>query len=224
MTAAGRLRVIEGDLGLYTALERRIADADADGVIARWEFGKALLAEREAHGGNQLPPGRIQEVCAALGKTRSSFEREIRWRMKLAERYPTREEVGTAVPTFGSWSVLRDSLVGEETAQPKEMRAMSRQLNAVLDRRVGKYWDAVRCMWIYRPPSGVAAHNAPRPTSPYYRWHFWLRDLESTLDRGASLPAFPASSIRPLGEYLKLSPRLRRIADELERLIEEEGS
>jgi hypothetical protein len=99
-------------LAAYVEIERRVDDAEGAGILARWEFGRALLIEREANGGRQLPHGRLAEVCEATGKG----EREIRYRLQLAEKYRTREEVGTAVPTFGSWTELRQSLT--ESSDP----------------------------------------------------------------------------------------------------------
>lgn len=98
----------------YVEIDRRVDDAEGAGILARWEFGRELLIEREVNGGRQLPHGRLAEVCAATGKS----EREIRYRIQLAERYRTREEVGTAVPTFGSWTELRQSLT--EPTEPTE--------------------------------------------------------------------------------------------------------
>jgi hypothetical protein len=76
-------------------LERRVDGAEHEAIWARWEFGRELLAEREANGGKQLPHGRLDEVCTATGKSRS----EIQYRVQFAERYPTREKVSNALDT-----------------------------------------------------------------------------------------------------------------------------
>jgi hypothetical protein len=83
----------------YEALEHRIEAAEAEALRARWEFGKALLVERAANGGKQLPNGRLDEVAAAVGKSRS----EIDHRMRFAERYPTEAEVAKALATSKTW-------------------------------------------------------------------------------------------------------------------------
>jgi ParB family chromosome partitioning protein len=67
--------------------------------MARWEFGRRLLAERAAHGGNQLPHGRMEEVCTAIRKRRT----EVQSRMQFAEEYNTAAKVADASATFGSW-------------------------------------------------------------------------------------------------------------------------
>ena len=51
-------------LEAYRELERRIRTTDEDALRARWEFGRRLLAEREANGGNKLPDGRLKTAPA----------------------------------------------------------------------------------------------------------------------------------------------------------------
>jgi hypothetical protein len=75
------------------------------GVLARWRFGRAPLAEREANGG-RLPHGRLAEIERATGVSRA----EIKNRIRLAMRYPTEAEVATAVARYGSWTGVRKSL------------------------------------------------------------------------------------------------------------------
>lgn len=87
-------------------IDSRVDGAEHDGIFARWEFGRALLKERETHGGKQLPHGRLDEVCAATGKSRP----EHQFRMQFAAKYPTHEEVSTAVDTFRSWTAIRETL------------------------------------------------------------------------------------------------------------------
>jgi hypothetical protein len=49
---------------LYVAPERQIGKTDAEGIWARWHFGKALLAGQA--GKKQLPNGRLNKVAAAV--------------------------------------------------------------------------------------------------------------------------------------------------------------
>ena len=80
----------------YVAIEKRVDVAEADGVEARWEFGRLLLQERE---GEQLPKGRLRAVAAAT----KNGEREISRRMTFASRYPTRDKVRHVWRTYKSW-------------------------------------------------------------------------------------------------------------------------
>lgn len=97
-------------LAQLVEIDTRVDGAEHDGIFARWEFGRALLKEREAHGGKQLPHGRLDEVCGATGKSRS----EIQYRVQLADKYRTEEEVSTVVGTLGSWTAIRDELTGSD--------------------------------------------------------------------------------------------------------------
>jgi hypothetical protein len=127
MTADHRLAAVPDPNAKYRALERRIDADDEDAILARGEFGLELLAEREAHGGKQLPHGRLDESCLAVGKTRSEFARESRWRMLFAQSYPTEAEMRTAVRTFKSWTAIRDSLVRQERRRGRSPREALRQ-------------------------------------------------------------------------------------------------
>jgi hypothetical protein len=91
----------------YLAIEAKIDGAEGDGVMARWEFGRRLLAERKANGGNQLPHGRLDEVCLTIGKSRT----EIQNRVQFAEQYE-REEVPIALGTFGDWHGICEAGLG----------------------------------------------------------------------------------------------------------------
>lgn len=101
-------RVNSGTAALdhYCELERRITVAEIDAVLARWQFGRALLGERV---GKQLSKGRLAEVAAAVGRSES----ELRQRMWLASRYESEAEVVSALEAFGSWTGIRDNLAVE---------------------------------------------------------------------------------------------------------------
>lgn len=53
-----------------------------------------------------LPNGMLDEFALETGKARS----ELKYRMQLAEAYPTDGELATAVASFDSWTQLRKSL------------------------------------------------------------------------------------------------------------------
>lgn len=81
---------------IYVVLDKRVDEAEGDGIMARWEFGRELLTERV---GKQLLAGRLDEVAKVIGKSR----REVQRRVEFAEDYPTEEKVRHAVTHFGSW-------------------------------------------------------------------------------------------------------------------------
>ena len=82
----------------YKALEARIRKSDLDALLARWEFGAALLKEREANGGKQLPKGRLEQVSNALATSQA----ELRNRMQLAEEMP-KSKLEALLKKYGSW-------------------------------------------------------------------------------------------------------------------------
>jgi hypothetical protein len=111
--------VVKDPFAKFTGLERQIVAAEEDAVLCRWLFGRAVLEERNANGGKQLPNGRLAEVCEAVGRSRS----EIQQRMRFAERFPTADEVDTAVHTFGSWTAIRGAM-SKTAALQKNVAAM----------------------------------------------------------------------------------------------------
>lgn len=101
------------DISAYVSIDKRVDGAEEDALLARWEFGRMLLAERDAHGGKQLPHGRVNELASVTGKSRS----ELRYRAQFAEQYPTMEKVTNALVTFGSWhEIAKKGLVSKPKA------------------------------------------------------------------------------------------------------------
>ena len=88
MSAVRRLAAVPEPDAAYVALEQGIESAETEALLLRWAFGKALVAERAAHGGRQLPHGRLDIVAAAVGRGR----RELQHRMRFAELCPTERE------------------------------------------------------------------------------------------------------------------------------------
>ncbi len=95
--------VTEFDLGPGLRLEERITASEGEGIHARWEYGRWLLAQRK---GKQLPNGLLDQLVAV---TRTNAT-ELKYRMVFAERYTTEDEVVTAVTTCKSWTEIRDGL------------------------------------------------------------------------------------------------------------------
>ena len=94
--------------GTYQALAERILTGDRDGLRARWEFGRALLAERAANGGNQLPDGRLD----GLARTYDLDRRELQRWVQFAEEFDTEEKYDTACRTYGSWHAIANRVRG----------------------------------------------------------------------------------------------------------------
>lgn len=86
-------------LETYLMLDKRVDEAEGDGIMARWEFGRELLTERV---GSKLPIGRLDEVAGAIGKSRS----EVSHRLKFAEDHPTEEACRNAITKYGSWFAI----------------------------------------------------------------------------------------------------------------------
>jgi N6-adenosine-specific RNA methylase IME4 len=93
------------DLGIerLVSLDRIIDDNESTAIRARWEFGREMLAARG--GDRRLPNGYLAELVKRTGKSR----RELKYRAQFAAAY-TEEELGTVVPSFGSWTEVRESL------------------------------------------------------------------------------------------------------------------
>lgn len=81
----------------YIALDHRVDEAEGNGIMARWEFGIAVLEERGDR--KQLPKGRLDEIAAVIGKSRT----EVVCRAAFAYLYPTPGQVINAVDNFKSW-------------------------------------------------------------------------------------------------------------------------
>jgi hypothetical protein len=109
-------------------LEQKIRSSDDDGIRARWAFGKHLLGLRV---GKQLPRGVLDAHCKTHGVSRS----ELSARMKFAEKYPTADEVSTAVGSCRTWTAIRKTLTDKPDAaqQPKrdEVRRWLDRLEAL---------------------------------------------------------------------------------------------
>jgi hypothetical protein len=93
---------------VFLKLEQRIASGERGSVIDRWRYGRQLMEARA--GRKQLPHGFIADRLAEAERAGLKLsEREIRYRVALAEAYASGAEVGTACADFGSWSALREA-------------------------------------------------------------------------------------------------------------------
>jgi hypothetical protein len=111
----------EHDLkSVLTQIEIQIKNSEDAGIRARWDCGRRLLSQKE---GKQLPKG----IRAMLRDEVKVAPSEITSRMKLAERYPTADQLATAVAHFSTWTALRKSLVTPKAraAQPAARRVLT---------------------------------------------------------------------------------------------------
>lgn len=69
------------------------------GIVARWEFGREVIAQRV---GKQLPAGRQQQILAEIGIEQSELSR----RTSVAQHYQTRDEVTRACITLSTWTAI----------------------------------------------------------------------------------------------------------------------
>ena len=99
---------IDAELRELVTIDARVDASEADGLMARWEFGRKLLEERREHGGKQLPHGRLEQVCEATGKGQT----EIRSRIQFAEEFGSLEKVTDALVTYISWHEICSNLGG----------------------------------------------------------------------------------------------------------------
>ncbi len=91
-------------------IDKRIDENESTALRARWEFGREMLAMRDADG--RLPTGKLTEVAERIGKSRS----EIGHRMRFATRFATDDECANAISTHGSWFQIVRNLKAERDA------------------------------------------------------------------------------------------------------------
>lgn len=108
---------------IYLRLETRIASGSIKDVVARWRYGRSLLADKA--GRKQLPKGKIEGLIkdAADAGIKVS-EREIQRRIKCAEVYGSEAEVRRASDGLGSWTALHEAgFPTFESTEPADLEA-----------------------------------------------------------------------------------------------------
>lgn len=102
---------VDSELADLVLVDKLIDDADArmlesfrESLRQRWTFGRLMIAARD--GKKRLPNGYLAALAKATGKSQS----ELKYRSQFAEKYPTEDELATAVASFGSWTAVRESL------------------------------------------------------------------------------------------------------------------
>src|SRR4051812_20069679 len=115
-------------LGSYEALEWPIRRSDLDSLLARWECGCRLLAERGDR--ERLPKGRLGQLARALALSKA----ELKNRIQFAEEHPTESAVRVAFDSHGSWSEICARGMGDRGAcEPTDNRLRKSELAAVVD-------------------------------------------------------------------------------------------
>jgi hypothetical protein len=97
-------------------IEQRVTRSNEEGLRARWEFGREVLAQRS---GRQLPRAYLAQVVERTGVNKE----EIRRRMRFAERYPSEDELSHAVTEFGSWHAVVAEGLYEKKGEGKERKS-----------------------------------------------------------------------------------------------------
>lgn len=93
-------------------LEKKIAASDSGGILERWHYGVEVLKAKA--GKKKLPDGMLAGLVAAAGTKRDAkgnekpkiSEREIRYRVQLAETYPTEAHVRQIIAECGLWTEI----------------------------------------------------------------------------------------------------------------------
>lgn len=103
-SAPTRRRCIVADIEEFVLLDKRIDVAEEEGIQARWEFGRRMLADRGA--AKRLSNGYIAALVDVTGKSRT----ELSNRLKFAEVF-TEEQLSNALDSCMSWhEIVSDHL------------------------------------------------------------------------------------------------------------------
>lgn len=95
---------VDLDIERLVRIDQRIDASESTALRDRWEFGRQMLAARD--GAGRLPNGYLAELVERTGKSR----RELAYRARFADAYPTEDELCTVVHSFESWTAVRESL------------------------------------------------------------------------------------------------------------------
>ena len=113
----------------YKSLEQRITKGDLDALLARWEFGRKLLAERGD--AKRMADGRVEELHrdCNMRVTVTGYRMELSRRMRFAEQYPTAVNVRAAFKEFGTWHAICARGMGKRGATPDAVEAFTEFTN-----------------------------------------------------------------------------------------------
>ena len=110
-------------LATYRPLEARIRKCDLGALLARWQFGRKLLAERGDK--ERLPKGRAEAIARSCGivitgDNYAAYMNELSRRMRFAEECPTAAQVRAAFKKHGSWHNICAEGLGDRGASGGE--------------------------------------------------------------------------------------------------------
>src|SRR4030095_10061095 len=87
-------------LAKLASLEHQIQDTNKEGMLKRWEFGHELLKRRVSNPVQKrqqiVPPELMKLTIKECGIS----QREISYRIKFAERYPTKQDACKALQAY----------------------------------------------------------------------------------------------------------------------------
>jgi hypothetical protein len=111
-------------LGKLSAIEKRVVSADREGMTRRWEYGQLLLAKREEYKGRKVVPKDLREAALAQDKI---GPRELVYRVRFAEKFPTRELMSTALHDWPTWTQMKEQgLVTKKRAKRSAVKKLAR--------------------------------------------------------------------------------------------------
>lgn len=88
-------------------LDRRVDEAEGEGLRARWEFGVVALRDEV----------NLDKWAREHGKSPAEYHH----RRRFARRFPTEEDFLNAVKDFGSWHAIVNKALGREPKEPIEI-------------------------------------------------------------------------------------------------------
>lgn len=188
-------------LDYYIDLDAQVDAAENDGILARWQFGRALLSERP---GKKLRNGRIDEICEATGKQKS----EINARVAFADRYKSEKEFSDAVGEFQSWRRIVHEALGPKRPPPNgtDPRAI---VDTDADDVVTDRWTLLAGRLSKRGTAIEAGSVDLIVTDPPY--------AKESLPLWSELAELGAKLLKPQGVLVALSGKIH-LLDVLERL------
>lgn len=194
-----------GPNGRYIELDRKIDAAEGDGIMARWEFGCEVLAERGDK--KQLPKGRLDEIAASIKKSRQ----EVGYRALFAARFRNREEVANAIGNFGSWfAIVNDALARRAVERGKD--ADARMIEPGGEDDGGEGWTILAGDFRERLV-GLDGAVALIITDPPYPEEF--ADLWTDLAEHSARVLRPGGVLAAMSGKIHLDDRMRRLGEHL---------
>jgi hypothetical protein len=111
----GDISAVDIDMEQCIEWAKEIREHEAEAIEIRWHVGQALIVARGDR--QRLPKGFYEEYRKA---TRES-KRELMYRIKLAEKFPTRKDLDKCIALHLSWrELIAKHLTGDKSQPPKD--------------------------------------------------------------------------------------------------------